>query len=305
MMTKVVVKTVNFIRARSLNHRQFKAFLEESDAEFLDLPYHTEVRWLSRGIVLEKFYALRNEICSFMKEKESPVPQLEDQSWLQDLAFLSDMMMHLNHLNTKLQGSNLLVHTLYEAVKAFEIKLSIFVAHLQEHKLDHFPRCKEANLEGNTSFKFDRYKELVASLLLEFKRRFNDFRSNETAIRLFGSPYLVSADNVPAHFQMELVELQSDSFMKQKFMEGDLVNFYSLLTPTTYPALRTNALKMMSLFGSTFICEQTFSRMKLSKSVHRASLTDSHLHDILRISVSAFEANVDELSSGKQAQVSH
>lgn len=110
---------------------------------------------------------------------------------------------------------------------------------------------------------------------------------------------------MPAEFQMELVELQSDSFLKQKFLEGNLVEYYTLLTPAKYPVLRKNALKMMSLFGSTFICEQTFSRMKCNKSVHRARLTDNHLHDILRISVSAFEANVDELSSDKQVQVSH
>jgi hypothetical protein len=265
----VVVKTVNFIRARSLNHRQFKTLLAETDAEFLDLPYHTEVRWLSRGVVLEKFYALRNEIGSFMKEKESPVPELEDVGWLHDLAFLSDMMMHLNQLNRKLQGSKQLVHTLFEAVKAFEIKLSVFVAHFQEHKLDHFPMCTDANAAGKTTFQFQHYEELVASLLQEFKKRFTDFRSNEVAISIFGSPYLVNVDDAPANFQMELIELQSDSFLKQKFMEGDLVKFYSLLTPATYPALRRNALKLMSLFGSTFICEQTFSRMKCTKSVHR------------------------------------
>ncbi|KAL3841361.1 hypothetical protein ACJMK2_019519 [Sinanodonta woodiana] len=91
-VVSVVVKTVNFIRARSLNHRMFNAFfLEETDVEFLDLPYHTEVRWLSPSIVLVKLYALRNEICSFMKTKDSPFTQLKDESWLQDLSFLSDM----------------------------------------------------------------------------------------------------------------------------------------------------------------------------------------------------------------------
>ena len=213
------------------------------------------------------------------------------------------MVAHLNQLNTKFQGSKQLVHTLYESVNAFEIKISIFAAHLQEHKLDHFPKCKDVTREGNSSFQFDRYKELVASLMQEFNVRFKDFRSHDIAFRLFGSPYLVNADDVPAHFQMELVELQSDSFMKQTFLEGDF--FYSLLNSAMYPALRTNALRRMSLFGSTYICEQIFSRMKFNKSVHRARLTDNHLHDILHISVSAFEPNVDVMSADKQAQGSH
>ena len=49
---KVVFSTVNFIRANALNHHQFKSFLGESDAEFKDMLYHTDVRWLSRGKVL-------------------------------------------------------------------------------------------------------------------------------------------------------------------------------------------------------------------------------------------------------------
>jgi len=38
------------------------------------------------------------------------------------------------------------------------------------------------------------------------------------AFRTFGSPYSVNVEDVPAEFQMELVELQSDSFLKQKFL---------------------------------------------------------------------------------------
>ena len=39
----VVVQTVNFIRARGLNHRQFDCFLNDNDIP-AGIPYHTEVR---------------------------------------------------------------------------------------------------------------------------------------------------------------------------------------------------------------------------------------------------------------------
>ena len=45
--------------------------------------------------------------------------------------------------------------------------------------------------------------------------------------------------------------------------------------------------------------------MKCNKWVHWARLADNHLQDILHLSVAAFDANVEELSSGKQAQVLH
>lgn len=41
---EVVVRTVNFIQARGLNHRQFDCLLSENHVTHT-LPYHTEVRW--------------------------------------------------------------------------------------------------------------------------------------------------------------------------------------------------------------------------------------------------------------------
>ena len=39
-----VVKIVNFIRARGLNHRQFTKLLEDCDSDHSGVPYHTAVR---------------------------------------------------------------------------------------------------------------------------------------------------------------------------------------------------------------------------------------------------------------------
>jgi len=37
----IITSAVDFIRAKGLNHRQFKSFLEELGSEYGDLPYHT------------------------------------------------------------------------------------------------------------------------------------------------------------------------------------------------------------------------------------------------------------------------
>jgi hypothetical protein len=59
---KTVVKVTNLIRdgKKSRSHRKFRALLEEMDAIHGDLLLHSEVRWLSAGNCLERFFALRN-----------------------------------------------------------------------------------------------------------------------------------------------------------------------------------------------------------------------------------------------------
>ena len=44
-VTDLIVNVVNLIRARGLNHRQFKAYLEDLESEHWDVLYHSRVRW--------------------------------------------------------------------------------------------------------------------------------------------------------------------------------------------------------------------------------------------------------------------
>ena len=59
--------------------------------------------------------------------------------------------------------------------------------------------------------------------------------------------------------------------------------------------MRRHTQKMLVLFGSTYICEQTFSVMKFNKSRNRSSLTDDHLSAVLRISTSDIETDFSAL----------
>ena len=53
----LIVKMVNIIIAKSLNHRQFCGLLEEADFQYSNLFLHNKVQWLSWGRVLEHFAA--------------------------------------------------------------------------------------------------------------------------------------------------------------------------------------------------------------------------------------------------------
>jgi hypothetical protein len=135
----IVIKSINFIRSRDLNHRQFQALLSEMNCENGDLVYYTEVRWISRGRMLKRFFDLRGEVKLFMEQKGKSMTELDDESFLNDLAFLVDVTEHLDQLNTKLQGENQIVSHMYDHVRAFSRKLVMFRSQLEKFDFTHFP----------------------------------------------------------------------------------------------------------------------------------------------------------------------
>ncbi|XP_075197600.1 general transcription factor II-I repeat domain-containing protein 2-like [Anomaloglossus baeobatrachus] len=268
-----VVKTVNFIRARGLNHRQFTSFLSDMDTEYGDLLYHTEVRWLSRGRVLKRFFSLREEIALFMALKDNDVFQLSDPAFLSDLAFLTDVTEHLNELNLKLQGQKHIITIMFDSVKAFKCKLSLWAKQLQSGNLAHFSAMQSLDLE--------------------------------TEFALFATPFAVDVSCVSEDLQMELVDLQCDTVLKQKYMDIGVPDFYKFVSQEKFPKLVKAAARIMAMFGSTYVCEQFFSSMKLNKSALRSRLTDEHLRATLRLATAHdFKPQVDLLVSGKRSQLS-
>jgi len=64
-----VLQIINFI--------QF--LLWDINSELADIPYHTEVLWLSRGKVLSRVFELSKDICQFMEGKGKDSTVLQDK----------------------------------------------------------------------------------------------------------------------------------------------------------------------------------------------------------------------------------
>ena len=270
-----VVQCLNYIRARRLNHRQFKAFLDELDSEYSDVVYFSALRWLSRATILKRFWNLRQKIKFFMDSKHQNVAFLSNENWLNDLAFLTDITQHLSVLNLKLQGKSQLVNKLFEHICAFEKKLELFQVQLSRATLTHFT-CLATRKQEFSDLDCTNYGTSVQKLRDEFANRFTDFRKNEIKLKLFAQPFDLVVEDCPDDFQIELIELQADMEIKRKYSESSLVDFYKLYVFEKYPNLSRHAKRMTSLFGSTYCCEQFFSKMKLTKSRCRSQLTDEH-----------------------------
>uniref|UniRef100_A0A3P9JPU4 SPIN-DOC-like zinc-finger domain-containing protein n=1 Tax=Oryzias latipes TaxID=8090 RepID=A0A3P9JPU4_ORYLA len=298
-----VVKIINCIRSKALSHRQFRAFLDEVDAQYKDILYHQEVRWLSRGTVLKRFFELRQLIAEFLSSASRDTQIPTDKRWIFDVAVMVDITDLLNNLNVKLQGKEQIIPELFDHIKAFQMKLQLLCRHLSAGNLAHFPSLRYVNVEVD---RLPEYGELLSNLNKEFDLRFVDFKKTAGDMELFSQPFSVSPDSVPEHLQMELIEFQCDTELRRKFVSLPLRDFYPHVSKQRYPQMRKNAQVMLSLFGSTYICEQTFRLMNLNKIKLRGTLTDSHLQDILTLSVSKLQPNIQSLIKSKdQLHVSH
>ncbi|CAI6371938.1 unnamed protein product [Macrosiphum euphorbiae] len=80
----------------------------------------------------------------------------------------------------------------------------------------------------------------------------------------------------PPDFQMELCDLQSDCFFQSK-VNLPPQEFWKLCSQEKFPILRNMSLEILSLFGSTYICESAFSTMKLIKSKSRNRINNASL----------------------------
>ena len=142
--------------------------------------------------------------------------------------------------------------------------------------------------ENNISAQIRRCAEDISSLAEEFQQCFQDFAAIEKEITLFSSPFSVIPDNA-LDLQLELIELQCDVEDRSRHQHLPLVNFYHQLDKGRFQEIRTFAKKMLSLFGSTYLCEKILSVMNLNKNRVRTRLSQSYLRDILRIKTAVFE----------------
>ncbi|KAM8927714.1 general transcription factor II-I repeat domain-containing protein 2B-like [Pelodytes ibericus] len=231
---KDVTKMVNYIMDPALNFRQFQALLDEVHAQYNTLLMYNNVRWLSRGRVLERFVACLDEIRLFMNEKGQEYPQLTDTAWLTNLMFFTDFTAHFNVLNKTLQGVGKTAERMFCDIRTFERKLKVFERDIESGQLKYFPNLK-IHLENSTIFTDNPpshqeiHKELssiVAATKENFSNRFLQFQKMETTLYFLTSPDKAKYEELDIsclHWldlekrEMELLEFQESSIWKNKF----------------------------------------------------------------------------------------
>lgn len=152
------VTAVNFVKSRALQSRLFGQLCREMDT----LLYHTEVRWLSRGKVLQRVFELRSEMSVFMRADKPDIAEFfSDPECVAKLAYLADVFNLLNSLNLSIQGSFASILEVSDKITAFMKKTELWRKRIQDGLTDMFPQLTEFLHSNNLSVAIVR--EVVTS----------------------------------------------------------------------------------------------------------------------------------------------
>src|SRR5277367_135246 len=117
------------------------------------------------------------------------------------------------------------------------------------------------------------FSNFLQDLINEFSSRFADISKIDELLGVVNTPFglepngnwvnqakLIFSDIEKATLQVEIIEFQESEVLKQAFRENTTESFWAVTVPSqSYPILKKIAIFLCSIFGSTYICESSFS----------------------------------------------
>ena len=233
-----VIKAINFVKSRPLATRLFKVLCEDMGSTHEALLFHTEVRWLSKGKAVKRFFELRGELQIFFgtlntNEYDS---MFREELTLCKLAYLVDIFEIFNNINTALQGKESTIISLSEKISSFKIKLELWITKINKKKLYMFPTLAQIIEEATNKFNIDDLNGLIKEHLENLTVQIQDYIPNECSksFSLTINPFYTSVSNVPEAAEEEFIDLKNNFEAKSWFGELQLQEFWVKTFPKSH-----------------------------------------------------------------------
>lgn len=295
-----VVKIINFIKTRPLQSRLFEALCKDMKSDHVQLLLHTEIRWLSRGKILERFFELRDEVRVFVLGNKCS-NSLTDFDWLCMVAYLADIFEHLNVLNLNLQGHYVDIFRVEDKIEAIIKKFQVWAKRVDKNSLSNFPTLQGfLELESTDKKVSEKVKNEISvhlqTLAVSMREYFPAPDPQNSWIRNpFTSASKIEDLNFTEAEEDQLIDLTNNGMLKNVFDSDKLIDFW-LIAQRDHKELALKALKYLTPFCTTYTCEQAFSKYCYMKNKYRNRL---NIHDDFRVNVSKLRPNIEEIVENK------
>ena len=252
---------------------------------------------------MSQFFQLRETIKLYLQHRNSNLAaSLESDEFVQSVAYIADVMHHLNELNLSLQGQQINVVTACEKVKAFKLKLSLWSRRIENGNLANFPSLDEI---ANNSLLQNVKNEIISHLKILVDSFDGYFSAGELNYyqHWIINPFLFDLTKVSDddNLKENLIEMKSCQELKLLFDKSKLEDFWCAAMKA-FPSLAMEAMTVLIPFSTTYNCESSFSTMMYIKNKYRNRL---QLEDDLRVATSKIEPSFERILSMKQQQISH
>ncbi|GBM76471.1 hypothetical protein AVEN_121203-1 [Araneus ventricosus] len=176
-----------------------------------------------------------------------------------------------------------------------------------------------------------------------FPERFEQFKTNKSTLAFIVNPLNTNTNEIniepfgldAGSFQMQLLDLKTKDLWSGKFTDlkskleelevqkcmhiaqhkwtvlKEISRVEALIfgawngLPECYSELKKLAYGVLTIFGSTYSCEQAFSCMSIIKSKVRSQRTNKNLESYLKLKTTSYKPDLIKLSKGMQSQCSH
>ena len=204
---------------------------------------------------------MKNKMLLVFKELGHPYSKdLENDKFVQRLAYLSDIFEAFNIVNLSLQGRNGTIVDFVSKLGAFIRKLDLWKRNTENNQLGMF-KCL-SSLKMKCSF-----SEEIPGHLASLKEELEQYFPEAASYEYITNPFSVNPHDlaVGTGEQEELIDLQEDNEAKIRHRNRPAINFW-LDFDASYPTLVSRAVSQLLTFPSAWECEQGFSKHKIKKA---------------------------------------
>jgi len=229
---------------------------------------------------------------------------------------------------------------MFDNIKIFEKKIEVFCKDLQNENLKYFPYLKK-QLINSKHFKdnqldmklmITKYVKILKNAYELFSSRFSQFRQLDSTLEFLINLHNIKFDKLELSFfewlsienlEMELIEFQGSNIWRNKFinLNNELENNHSEIgrniksenlilnewksLPNSFASMKKLALSLLTMFGSTYTCEQLFSLMNYIKSTVGNRLGTDLSEACVQLRSTSYSPRIDSLANKMQQQISH
>ncbi|UYV81214.1 hypothetical protein LAZ67_20000353 [Cordylochernes scorpioides] len=251
--------------------------------------------------VLSRVLELKDEMKMFFEQDKNYefVLLLEDKIWCTKLAYLSDIFVIFNKINSSIQGPNENILTSTDKLVGFQKQITLWKKKVQEGNLERFESVPKDCYKDIKIIVIDHLTALEERIIHYFPKL--DIQKYDWV----RNPFHITDTSVydlNLNEEEELILLSNNRDLISKHSEESINSFWININ-CDYPLIAKRALNILLQFSTSYLCEFGFSALVNIKTKKRERLIN--VEDNMRVALSHLRPNINEIMKKRQPQISH